>query len=98
MSSLKTLHDRILVRPVTPELVADIEGFEVVGKADTSPDEGIVVRVGDGRTIGGVKHPLLVDIGDHILYKGANPIKVDVGGEELLVMSEGEVLAVLETD
>jgi chaperonin GroES len=96
--SLTTLHDRITVRPIQPTLSTEIEGFEVVGESKKSATEGIVVGVGQGRMMGSTLVPLLVKPGDHVLYQGAHPIEVDIDGEELLVMSEGEVLAVLEPD
>lgn len=96
MSTFKTLHDRILVRPVKADIEVQIEGFEVAGKDTSRPVEGVVVSVGDGRVLGGKLVPLLVKPGDKILYQGAHPVEVEHEGEELLVMSEGEVVAVLE--
>ncbi len=98
MSAFKTLHDRILVRPVKADIEVKIEGFEVAGKDTTKPVEGVVVSVGQGRTLGGKLVPLLVEPGDKILYQGAHPVEVEHEGETLLVMSEGEVLAVLEDE
>lgn len=96
MSNFKTLHDRILVRPEQAELEVQIEGFEIAGKDTSRPVRGEVVSVGDGRMLGGKLVPLLVEPGDKILYQGAHPVEVEHEGEVLLVMSEGEVLAVLE--
>lgn len=96
--SLTTLHDRISVRPLKPEITAAIEGFEVAGETTERPTEGIVISVGAGRMLGGKLVPLSVKPGDRIIYKGAHPVEVDVDGEGLLVMSEGEVLAVLEDE
>lgn len=98
MSTFKTLHDRILVRPAKAEIEVQIEGFEVAGKDTSRPVEGVVVSVGQGRMMGGKLVPLHVKPGDKILYQGAHPVEVEHEGEELLVMSEGEVLAVLEED
>ncbi len=98
MSIFTTLHDRILVRPDPVEHKVEIEGFEVAGKDSTAPVQGTVVTVGTGRMMGAKLVPLLVEPGDKILFQGAHPIKVDHDGEELFVMSEGEVLAVLEDE
>lgn len=98
MSNFKTLHDRILVRPEAAEIEVKIEGFEVAGKDTTRPVRGEVVSVGHGRMLGGKLVPLLVEPGDKILYQGAHPVEVEHEGEALLVMSEGEVLAVLEDE
>lgn len=96
MSSFTTLHDRILVRPEAVEAKVEIEGFEVAGKDSSTPTRGEVVSVGTGRMMGGKLIPLLVVPGDRILFQGAHPVEIDHEGEQLLVMSEGEVLAVLE--
>lgn len=96
MSEFKTLHDRILVRPAHDALDVDIEGFEVAGKDTSRMVRGEVISVGTGRMLGGKLHPLLVEPGDTILFQGARPIEVEHEGETLYVMSEGEVLAVLD--
>jgi chaperonin GroES len=83
------------VRPKEAQLTAG-EGIEIVGKSKEKILEGTVVRVGDGRMLNGKLVPLLVSPGDKIYFQGARPIEVDVDGETLYVMSEGEVLAILD--
>lgn len=95
MGSLKTLHDRILVRPEKEQITAG-EGIEIVGESKAPILQGTVVRVGDGRMLNGKLVPLLVSPGDLIYFQGARPIEVDVDGETMYVMSEGEVLAILD--
>lgn len=62
------------------------------------PNRGEVVAVGTGRVLdNGEVRALAVKVGDKVVfgpYSGSNAIKVD--GEELLVMGESEILAVLE--
>lgn len=94
--SLTTLHDRITVRP----MVAPTSGgaIEIVGESHEEPTQGVVVAVGEGRMLGGARVALQVVPGDRIVFSCANPIDVEVDGEKLIVMSEGQVLAVLEDD
>ena len=94
--SLVTLHDRIVVRPMVA--AKQVGAIEIVGKAVEEPNQGEVVAVGAGRMLGGKVVPLQVVPGDKIVFSCANPIDVEVDGEKLIVMSEGQVLAVLEDD
>ena len=95
MSSLRTLHDRILVRPKKAQTKTD-GGIEIAGTSTEKIIEGTVVQAGAGRMLNGKLVPLLVKPGDNIYFQGARPIEVELDGETLYVMSEGEVLAILE--
>ena len=68
------------------------------GSAAEKPNQGEVVAVGTGRVLdNGEVRPMAVKVGDKVVfgpYSGSNTIKVD--GEDLLVMAENEILAVLE--
>ncbi len=68
------------------------------GSAAEKPNQGEIVAVGTGRVLdNGDVQALAVKVGDKVVfgpYSGSNAIKVE--GEELLVMSESEILAVVE--
>ncbi len=73
-------------------------GIVLPGSAAEKPNRGEVVAVGTGRVLdnGEVRAPA-VKVGDKVVfgpYSGSNTVKVD--GEDLLVMSENEILAVVE--
>jgi chaperonin GroES len=94
---IRPLHDRVVIRR-NEEEAKTAGGIVLPGAAAEKPNQGVVVAVGEGRTLnnGDVK-PLSVNVGDKVLfgaYAGSNTVKVD--GEELLIMTEGEIYGVLE--
>ncbi len=94
---LRPLHDRVVIRR-SEEESKSAGGIVLPGAAAEKPNRGEIVAVGTGRVLdnGDVRAPA-VKVGDQVVfgpYSGSNAIKVD--GEELLVMAESEVLAVLE--
>ena len=73
-------------------------GIVLPGSAAEKPNRGEVVAVGTGRVLdNGEVRALAVKVGDKVVfgpYSGSNTVKVD--GEDLLVMAENEILAVVE--
>ena len=94
--SIRPLHDRVLVRREEEE-TKTAGGIVLPGSAAEKPSRGEVIAVGNGKiTDSGDVRPLDVKAGDKVIigqYAG-NTVKVD--GEELLIMSESEILAVVE--
>ena len=95
--ALRPLNDRVVIRR-SEEESKTAGGIVLPGSAAEKPNRGEVVAVGAGRILdNGDVRPLTVKVGDKVVfgpYSGSNAIKVD--GEELLVMSENEILAVVE--
>jgi len=72
-------------------------GIVLPGSATEKPDQGEIVAVGKGKiTDSGDVRALDVQVGDKVIFGkyGATPVKVD--GEELLVMNESDIVAVIE--
>lgn len=93
---IRPLHDRVVVRRVEEE-TKSAGGIVLPGSATEKPNQGEIVAVGSGRTLdNGEVKPLDVKAGDTVLFGqyGHNTVKVD--GEELLVMAESDILAVVE--
>jgi chaperonin GroES len=94
---LRPLHDRVVIRR-SEEETKSAGGIVLPGSAAEKPNRGEVIAVGTGRVLdNGEVRPLAVKAGDKVVfgpYSGSNTVKVD--GEELLVMSESEILAVVE--
>lgn len=92
----RPLHDRLLVRRIEEkEMVRG--GIIIPDTAKEKPMEGRVLAVGDGRILdNGKKLALELKVGDKILFGkySGNEIKID--GEEVLIVREDEVLAVIE--
>ena len=94
--SIRPLHDRVLVRREEEE-TKSAGGIVLPGSAAEKPSRGEVIAVGNGKiTDSGDVRPLDVKAGDKVIFGqyAGNTVKVD--GEELLIMSESEILAVVE--
>lgn len=94
--SIRPLHDRIVVRR-TEEEQKTAGGILLPGSAQEKPQQGEVIAVGKGQIRdNGEVRPLDVKVGDKVLFGQYAGQTVKVGGEELLIMKESDVLGVLE--
>ena len=95
-TKLTPLHDRIVVRRIE-EAETTRGGIIIPDTAKDKPQEGEVVAVGKGKVNeDGKVFPLAVKEGDRILFGKYAGTEIKIDGEELLIMREDEVLAVLE--
>jgi chaperonin GroES len=92
----RPLHDRVLVRRVTAE-EKTAGGIIIPDTAKEKPQEGEVIAVGAG-TINekGEVRPLDVKAGDRILFGKWSGTEVKLGGEELLIMKESDIMGILD--
>ena len=93
---LKPLEDRIVVEPQEAEQVT-ASGLVIPDTAKEKPQEGKVLAVGPGRFDDkGVRVPVDVQVGDVVLYSKYGGTEVKYSGQEYLVLSARDVLAVIE--
>ena len=93
---LKPLEDRIVVKPLEAEQVT-ASGLVIPDTAKEKPQEGEVLAVGPGRIDdSGKRIPLDVSVGDKVLYSKYGGTEVKYSGEEYLVLSARDVLAIIE--
>jgi chaperonin GroES len=94
---LKPLEDRIVVKPLEEETTT-ASGIVIPDTAKEKPQEGEVVAVGPGRfnEDGDARIPLDVKVGDKVIYSKYGGTEVKVGGEEYLILSARDVLAVVQ--
>lgn len=93
---LRPLNDRILVKRVEEETKTK-GGIIIPDTAKEKPAEGKIVAVGVGALNNdGIRVPLEVKVGDRILFGKYGGQEVKIEGEEYLIMSEQEVLCVIE--
>ena len=93
---LKPLEDRIVVKPLEAEQVT-ASGLVIPDTAKEKPQEGKVLAVGPGRFDDkGVRIPVDVQVGDVVLYSKYGGTEVKYSGQEYLVLSARDVLAVIE--
>lgn len=92
---IRPLHDRVVIRRVEEE-TKTAGGILLPGSAAEKPSQGEVVAVGNGiiKDNGDVR-PLDVKVGDKVLFGQYSGSTVKVDGEELLIMKESEIFAVL---
>jgi len=92
---VRPLRDRLLVRRV--EEKEQVKGGIIIpDSAKEKPQEGEVVAVGSGKLLDdGKKVDLDVKVGDKILFGKYSGTDIKVDGEEMLILREDEVLAVL---
>jgi chaperonin GroES len=94
--NIKPLADRVLVKPTEAEEVKR-GGIIIPDTAKEKPMQGEVMEVGTGRqTEDGKTIPMSVKKGSKILYGKYSGTEISVEGEELLIMRESDVLAIVE--
>ena len=95
--NIRPLHDRVVVRRVEEEQKT-AGGIVLPGNAQEKPTRGEVLAVGNGRILeSGEVRPLDVKVGDTVIFKdGFGVEKQKIDGEEVLIMSESDILAVAE--
>ncbi|MBI5284387.1 MAG: co-chaperone GroES [Chloroflexi bacterium] len=92
-SKLIPLHDRIVIRPVVQEEVL-ASGIVIPDTAKEKPQQGEVIAVGPGRLDdNGKRIAMDVHVGDRVLYAKYTGQEVKIDQEELIVLSEKDILA-----
>ena len=93
--SIKPLEDRIVIKSLEAEQTT-ASGLVIPDTAKEKPQEGEVLAVGPGRIDDkGNRVPLDVQVGDRVIYSKYGGTEVKYGGEELLILSARDVLAIV---
>jgi chaperonin GroES len=92
--SLQPLEDRIVVKPSEGEEMT-ASGLVIPDTAKEKPQEGEVIAVGPGRFEDGNRVPLDVKVGDKVIYSKYGGTEVKLAGDELLILSARDVLAIV---
>ncbi|HLS73353.1 MAG TPA: co-chaperone GroES [Actinomycetaceae bacterium] len=94
--SIKPLEDRIVVQTLEAEQTT-ASGLVIPDTAQEKPQEGSVVAVGPGRVDdNGNRVPLDVSVGDVVIYSKYGGTEVKYAGEEYLILSARDILAIVE--
>ena len=95
---IRPLRDRVVVRRVEEETTSS-GGIVLPGTAAEKPNQGVVAAVGDGVFMeNGERRSVGVKVGEKVIfgkYADSNTVKLD--GDELIVLSESDIYAVLES-
>ncbi len=94
--SLQPLGDRVVIERDEAETTT-AGGIVLPDSAKDKPARGRVVSIGDGRLLdNGTRSPFQVKVGDRVLFRSYAGETFKIGDDELLLMREDEILAVLE--
>jgi chaperonin GroES len=93
---LNPLHDRVVVKRVDADTKTST-GIIIPDNVAEKPDQGIVLAVGQGkRTSEGAVIPMTVAVNDKVLFGKFAGQAVKIKGEEILILNEEEIYAVIE--
>ena len=93
---IRPLHDRVIVKRMEEERKT-ASGIVIPGTAAEKPDQGEVMAVGAGKIQDDGKiRPMALKVGDRVLFGKYSGQTVKVDGDELLVMKEDDLFAVVE--
>lgn len=94
--SIKPLEDRVVVQTLEAETTT-ASGLVIPDTAKEKPQEGVVVAIGPGRVDDkGNRVPLDVAVGDIVIYSKYGGTEVKYRGEEYLILSARDLLAIVE--
>jgi chaperonin GroES len=94
--NIRPLHDRVVVRRTEEERTSP-GGIVIPDSAAEKPIRGEVIAVGNGKILdSGEQRPLDLKVSDQVLFGKYSGTEVKVDGEDLLVMREDDVMAVVE--
>jgi chaperonin GroES len=93
---IRPLHDRVVIKRLEEERTSP-GGIVIPDTATEKPIRGEVIAVGNGKILeNGETRPLDLKVGDRVLFGKYSGTEVKVDGEDVLVMREDDVMAVLE--
>ena len=95
--SIRTIHDRVIVKRKEVESKS-AGGIVLTGSAAGKSTRGEIIAVGKGRILeNGNVQPLDVKVGDIVIFKDGYVVKSEkIYNEEVLIMSESDILAIVE--
>jgi len=95
--TIRPLHDRIILKRTEQE-TKSAGGIVLTGSAAEKSTRGEVIAVGNGRILeNGDVRPLAVKVGDTVIFSEGYGLKTEkIDGQEVLILSESDILAIVE--
>ncbi len=94
--SIRPLGDKVLVQRLEADAIT-AGGIVLPDSAKEKPKRGTILSVGDGKLLDtGERQPLQLKTGDQVLFTSYAGTEVKVDGEEMIIMDESDILAVLD--
>jgi len=92
--NIKPLFDNVLVKPLEAE-AKTASGIILPDSVKEKPQIGLIMAIGEGKVVKGEKRPMAVKVGQKVMYKKWGGSEVKVGMEEWTIVSQEDILAVL---
>jgi len=92
--NIKPLFDNVLIKPLEAE-AKTASGIILPDSAKEKPQIGLVMAIGDGKVVKGEKHPVVVKVGQKVMYKKWSGSEVKVGNEEWTMVGQEDILAII---
>lgn len=92
---IKPLGDRVLLKKLEAEEISK-GGIILTGKAKEAPQDAEVIAVGPGEKVDGKLIPMEVEVGQKVLYAKYAGTEVKFEGQEYILISQKEILAIVE--
>ncbi|MFH1173134.1 MAG: co-chaperone GroES [bacterium] len=95
--SIKPLNDNVIVKPLKENEIGKF-GIVLPETVDKEkPERGEVIAVGPGKMLASGQRAVMgVQVGQKVLFKKYSPDEIKIDGQELLVVNEGDIIAILE--
>lgn len=94
--TIRPLYDRVVLRRMDSE-TKTAGGIVLPDSASDKPNQGEVLAVGPGALLdNGDTRPLTVKVGDRVLFSDYAPTEIKLDGEEVLVLRESDILAIVD--
>jgi chaperonin GroES len=95
-TTIKPLHDRVILRRIEDNVNQTAGGLFIPDTAKEKPQEGEVIAVGEGKyKEDGSRQTLDVKAGDRVLFGKYSGSEIKLDGEEFLIMREDEILGII---
>lgn len=96
--NLKPLHDHVIVKAIAEDEITKF-GIVLPDTVDKEkPEKGEVISIGEGKMLdNGQRSQISVKVGDKVMFKKYSPDEIKIDGEEYLVISESDIIAIFET-
>ncbi|MCA9391864.1 co-chaperone GroES [candidate division WWE3 bacterium] len=99
IENIKPLGDRVIVRPVSKETATESGIIIPDTAAKDKPEQGEVLAVGPGEiNEKGERVPMELKVGQIVMFTKYSPNEIEVEGEDLLVIKQKDVLAIIASD
>jgi len=94
--NLKPLHDNVIIKPISADEITK-SGIVLPDTVDKErPEKGEVIAIGPGKQLdNGQRSAMEIQVGNKVMFKKYSPDEIKVDGEDCLVISESDIIAII---